>query len=223
MTAAEPCATAWERDHAGRLRWLALALVCVGVAWRCTRYFLAFPIWGDEAFLLTNYLTRGYADLLGPIDNCQIAPLLFHAAELTCFTWLGSGELAVRLPAFLASLGSLALFWRLARLTLPPLGHALAVGILAVSIWPVSMGALAKPYAFDLFFSLALLLPAVTWLRQPQRRLTLLTLALVAPLAMVGSYPAAFVGGGSDSPCCRRSGGAATPGPGACSPCTGPR
>src|SRR5690242_20448308 len=103
------------------LRRLAAGLVLVGLAWRLTRYLLAFPIWGDEAMLLLNYPSRGYLDLFGPIDDCQIAPLLFHASVPTCFRTLGTSEWAVRLPALMACLGALALFWRLARLTLPPL------------------------------------------------------------------------------------------------------
>ena len=70
------------------------------IAWFLTRYLLAFPVWGDEAFLLLNYRTRGFADLFGPIDNCQIAPLLFHVAELAVYKWLGTSEIAIRLPAF---------------------------------------------------------------------------------------------------------------------------
>src|ERR1700722_20205976 len=147
-------ASIWERENAHRLRWLALALVAIGLAWRSTRYLLHFPIWGDEAMLLVNYFDKGYLDLLGPIEHCQIAPILFHWVERAMVHWLGTGEWAVRLPAFVACLASLALFWRLARLCLPPLACTIAVAILSVSIWPATMGALAKPYAWDLFFSL---------------------------------------------------------------------
>jgi 4-amino-4-deoxy-L-arabinose transferase-like glycosyltransferase len=177
------------------LRHLAVALLLVGLAWRLTRYLLGFPIWGDEAMLLVNYLSRGYLDLFGPIDDCQIAPLLFHVGVLSCFRSLGSSEWAVRLPALLACLGSLVLFWRLARLTLPPLARTLAVGFLAVAVWPATLGTLTKPYSFDLFFSLALLVPALTWLRRPTRLGGLIVLALTAPVAVLGSYPAVFVGG----------------------------
>ncbi|MFO0844543.1 MAG: hypothetical protein U0797_19460 [Gemmataceae bacterium] len=196
MRDAHPFATPWERAHARRLGWLALGLVAVGVLWRLTRYLLAFPVWGDEAFLLLNYRTRGFADLFGPIDNCQVAPLLFHAAELAAYKWLGASELAIRLPALLACLGSLALFWRLARLLLPPLAHTLAVGVLAVSIWPATMGSLVKPYTFDLFFSLVLLVPFVTWLRRPESLRPLAALNRLTPQAGFGSFPAGFVGGG---------------------------
>jgi hypothetical protein len=187
--------TAWERENAARLRWLALALVAVGLAWRCTRYLLRFPIWGDEAMLLVNYFTRGYLDIFGPIEHVQIAPLLFHFAEIFAFRWLGPSELSLRLVPFLACLGSMALFWRLAGLTLPPLARAFAVAVFSVSIWPATMGSLVKPYTLDLFFSLALLVLALTWLARPERLAPLVWLALVAPVAVASSYPSVFIGG----------------------------
>jgi hypothetical protein len=187
--------SAWERENAARLRWLALALVAVGLAWRLYHYLLRFPIFNDEAMLLVNYFTRGYMEVLGPIDNCQVAPLLFHWVELTALRWLGQGELALRLPAFVACLACLPLFWRLARLTLPPLGHALAVGILSVSIWPATMGSLVKPYSGDLLFSLLLLNLAVSWLREPGRLRPLVVLACVIPVVVAASYPAVFIAG----------------------------
>jgi hypothetical protein len=187
--------TPWETQHARRLHRLAPALVFIGLAWRCSCYLLRFPIWGDEAMLLVNYFTRGYLDLLGPIDNCQVAPILFHWIERAAVQWLGTSEWAVRLPPFLACLGSLALFWRVAHLTLPPLACTIAVGILSVSIWPATLGSLAKPYAGDLFFSLVLLVPAVSWLHKPERVRWLAVLAALAPVAMLASYPAVFVGG----------------------------
>jgi hypothetical protein len=190
-----PWMTLWERGNARRLFQLTLAVVAVGLLWRTVRYLLRFPIWGDEAMLLVNYLDRDYRGLLGPIDNCQIAPLLYHVAALAAFRNLGPGELALHLPSFVASVAALGLFWLLARLTLPPLARALAVAILAVSSWPVGMAALCKPYAFDLFFSLTLLLPAVAWLRSPGGLRYLTLLVVVTPVALVGSYPAVFVAG----------------------------
>jgi hypothetical protein len=96
---------------------------------------------------------------------------------------------------FLAGLGSLFLFWRMARLTLPPLARTLAVGFLAVAIWPVSMGAFTKPYALDLFMALLLLLLAVHWLQEPRQLRWLILLVLATPLALFSSYPVVFVAG----------------------------
>src|SRR5207237_350733 len=72
---------------------------------------------------------------------------------------------------------------------------ALGVGFLAVARWPVTMGAVVKPYSFDLFFALVLILPAVHWLRRPERTGWLALLAALVPIALMGSYPAVFVAG----------------------------
>lgn len=102
----------------------------------------------------------------------------------------------MRLLPLLAGLGGLLLTWRLAHLILSPLGRALAVAFLAVAIWPVSMSTVIKPYSLDLLMSAALLVPAVEWLRRPERVRWLLVLAVVMPVAVFGSYPSVFVAGG---------------------------
>lgn len=177
------------------LRRLALLLLAVGVFWRLLRYLLRFPLWEDEAFLCLNFLELDYAGLTHELRNCQIAPLFFLWGELTALRLLGPSEWAMRLLPFLAGMGSLLLFWRLARLTLPPLPRTLAVGMLAVAIWPVSMCSFTKPYSFDLFTALLLTLLAVRWLHRPHQTRWLLLLALALPLALFSSYPAVFVAG----------------------------
>jgi hypothetical protein len=177
-------------------RQLTLALLLLGVACRAVRYFLQFPYWGDEAYLCLNFVHRDYAGLAGQLENNQVAPIFFLWGELTAYRLLGSSELALRLLPFLASLGGLALFAHLARRALPPRAALLAVGILSVARWPVTMGAVVKPYSLDLLLALALLTPSVHWLRRPQRTAWLALLAALAPLALAGSYPAAFVAGG---------------------------
>jgi hypothetical protein len=185
-------------EHLGDVlrRRCALALLAVGVVWRALRYLLQAPIWGDEAMLCFNFLEKDYAGLTRGLLYGQVAPVLFLWGELASFRLLGSSELALRLLPFLAGMGSLFLFWRLARLTLPPLAGTIAVGILAVAIWPVSMGSLIKPYSLDLFMALALLLPAAHWLHQPARARWLVVLVLLTPIAVFGSFPVVFIGGG---------------------------
>lgn len=191
-----PQTAEWERQHGPLLHRLTLVVLAVGLLWRLTRYLLGFPVWGDEAMLLLNYLDRGYLDLVGEVHNGQVAPLFFHWAEMTAIRWLGPSELAVRLVPFLAGLGALLLFAHLARLVAGPLGRTLAISVFAVAIWPVSMGALAKPYAGDLFCALLLLVPAAHWLLRPDRLDWLVVLALLAPCCVLLSYPMVFVAGG---------------------------
>jgi hypothetical protein len=184
-----------ERRNRMLLRRLTLALLAIGVLWRLIRYLLRFPIWDDEAFICLNFLELDYLGLTRGLRNCQVAPLLFLWGELTSLRLFGASELSMRLLPFVAGLASLILFWRLARATLPPLAQTIAVGFLAVAIWPVSMGAFTKPYALDLFMSLLLLLPAVSWLQHPQQLRWPILLVLATPPALFSSYPVVFVAG----------------------------
>lgn len=172
-----------------------LALLVVGILCRTLRFLLGFPIWGDEASVCLNFLELDYGGLLHQLRYGQVAPLLFLWGELTALRLFGGSEWAMRLLPFLAGLGSLLLFWRLTRLVLKPLEATLALGFLAVAIWPVSMSTLVKPYSLDLFMALALLLPAAHWLRRPRQLGWLVLLGLVTPLAVFSSYPVIFVGG----------------------------
>src|SRR4051794_16723875 len=76
---------------------MALGLLLLGVLWRTVRYLLAFPIWGDEAMLAMNFVWLDYGELTRQLRNCQVAPLLFLWGERAAFSWLGPGELALRL------------------------------------------------------------------------------------------------------------------------------
>ncbi|HLQ93369.1 MAG TPA: hypothetical protein VK148_25385 [Xanthobacteraceae bacterium] len=175
------------------LRWLAVGLVAAGVTGRLVRYFLQFPIWGDEAFVCFNLLDRDFAGMMGGLEYGQVAPILFLWAELAITRLLGISELAMRLLPLLAALASLGLFWRLAWSTVPPLAALFAVGLLSVARWPVTMGAFVKPYSFDLLMALVLLVPAVEWLRRPQQLHWMIVLVLATPVAILGSYPAVFI------------------------------
>ena len=177
------------------LKSFALGLVALGVVWRILRYLLNFPIWGDEAMLALNFASFDYGELTSKLSNLQIAPILFLWGERLALTSFGPDERSLRLLPLLASLGSLALYWRLTGLLLDPMARLFAIGFLAVAMWPVSMGSLIKPYSLDLFVALLLLTLAVHWLRRTNQKRWLVALALVVPLAPLASYPSVFVGG----------------------------
>ncbi len=192
-TAAAPRPTR-VRFYQTAIFWAYVA-VAMGVAWRTVRYLLQFPIWGDESFVCVNFLDAGYADLIGPLRVGQICPLTFLWSELAIYHWLGPAEWVLRLLPFLAGLASLALFWALCRRVLPPVGASLALALLAVSYYPVRHSVEVKPYSEDLLVTLGLLLPAVLYVRNPERIRWLVLLAAIVPLAVVSSYPAVLVAG----------------------------
>ena len=178
------------------LRWLAVGLIALGVIGRLVRYFLQFPIWGDEAFVCFNLLERDFAGMTRGLEYGQVVPILFLWAELVATRLLGTSELAMRLLPLLAALAALGLFWRLAWSIVSPLAALFAVGLLATARWPVEMGSFVKSYSFDLLMALVLVTPAVEWLRRPEQLRWLVVLALATPVALLLSYPAVFIVGG---------------------------
>ena len=149
-------------------------------------------------------------DLLQPLDNGQIAPLLFLWAQrlvdrsrrlfgdaacgslLSCAAW----------PACSSSGGSLAMCSD--RAAYPAL---LAVGVFAVSVHPIRHAAEAKPYASDLLMALAPAVPAARWLRGRQASGWLWVLRPWRPWRCLLSNPAVFVGRGRRAgPACSRRG-----------------
>src|SRR5262245_30181941 len=94
---------------------LASCAIILGITWRLTRYFLRFPIWGDEAFICLNLPGNTFLGLTGELRFAQVAPILYLWGELLAFDWLGPSELSLRLSSILAGIGGLALFALLAR------------------------------------------------------------------------------------------------------------
>ena len=191
----------WIRPTQGRkpqsavITWTAV-LLALNLAWRTVRYGLAFPIWGDEAFVAVNLFKNNFLDFLQPLDHAQIVPLLFVWTEWGIAKLFGYHELAIRFLPFLAGIASLFLFSRLAFTVLS--GHrALAsVAIFAASFYPVRHAAEIKPYSTDLLVSLALL--TIAWrLKNARDRLGGWVLfTLISAIAVWASYSAVFVSGG---------------------------
>jgi hypothetical protein len=171
------------------------AFVWLGVLLRIVTFALNFPLWGDEAFVGVNLISRGYSDLLRPLDYGQICPLLFLWLELTAVKLLGFSEWSLRLIPTAASVGGVFLFAHVVgRVTRGP-ARMLAVGIFAVSYYPIRHGAEVKQYSTDLLASLILIALAVEWWNCPQNKRWLWALAAAVPLALGLSQPAAFVAG----------------------------
>jgi hypothetical protein len=184
------------RAYARTMRRILVLLIAVGVGIRLVRLIIPSPIWGDEAMLALNFVDRDYVGLTKCLENAQVAPILFLWIERLVLTNLGSSDWLMRLVPFLAAVGGQLAFWDFARRSVSPTAATLAVGIMAVSVWPVSMAATLKPYSCDLFWSALLLALAARWHQRPERLRPLMVLAALVPLALASSYPTVFVAGG---------------------------
>ncbi len=184
----------WRGSPLRPLRYghLLLALVALGLLWRVVRYAMAFPVWGDEAFVAVNFFYRDFAGMIDPLIYGQIVPLVFMWLELAAARTLGYSELALRLVPFVAGVLGLLLYVRFARQVLKRRAALLAIGIFAAAYYTVRHTAEIKPYSFDLLVALGLLSLGWSLYRSPgcpRRWAGLTALALVAPWT---SYPSVF-------------------------------
>jgi hypothetical protein len=198
-TASEPASAARDApapsDTLHWIRWAGVATIAAGLAWRSARYLGQFPIWGDEAMLLLNIFERDYAGLTHHLRFAQVAPLLFLWQEKTALLLFGTAEWSVHLFPFLAGIAAFVIFWRTCCTAFGPIVAGLAVGILAVSYYPVRHACEVKPYAVDLLYSALYAWLALARLRNPQQARWLIALIAATPIAVFSSYTSVFVAG----------------------------
>ncbi|MEO1369607.1 MAG: glycosyltransferase family 39 protein, partial [Acidobacteriota bacterium] len=172
-----------------------LAILAIGAAARLWGYATAGPLWLDELFIDHNLDVLTFAGLLGPLLDGQNAPVGWLWLTKALRSGWGDYEAILRLPALLASLGSLPLAYAVARRAVGERAAAIPALLVAWSPFAVWQSFQLKPYAVDLALALLLL-----WLaqravdpgRRPGRR-PWLALAGAGAAATWLSLPAIFV------------------------------
>jgi len=140
------------------LQFLTAAAVAAGVLLRAVQYFANSSLWVDEAALSRNILDRSFAQLTGPLDYAQSAPIGFLLAQKALVVNFGGSELLLRAIPFAASLAALVLFAAVVRRVLTDFGQAVAVAAFALGSPFIYFGAQAKPYSTDVAVTLLLTL-----------------------------------------------------------------
>jgi hypothetical protein len=178
---------------------LVSLLLAVGCAPRIAYYMTGRALWFDEAALCINVLERGWLQLLEPMAFKQVAPPLYLWGMKLCTVVAGPTVYAVRLPSLLAGLGTLILFWIVARRLLSSAGAIMALAVVAVSQHLIVYSGEAKPYALDVAIALAVVWMALRWEDKPATWQRALRYGLLMGLAVWLSFPAVFVIGGVGS------------------------
>lgn len=180
--------TRWHSVPANEVKWLILILPTGASLYA---YFLSQPMRGDEAYTFLNYVNGSTWSLFlyNEPNNHVLHTIL---ARFTVFLF-GAEPAAIRLPAFLAGVGSIVLVFYLAR----ALGRAPGAGVLA------AMGAATFPflalyatnargYTLIVFLLLALGLAGLRFAESPSP-LKLLLLAFLSAASLL-TIPSALLG-----------------------------
>jgi len=167
---------------------LPMMIIAAVAAGYGARLLMPPTLWFDEAMLLSNVRDMAWSALLQPPPYYdQTAPLGYIALLKVIYGLFGLNEGLLRLPSWLALAGSLALIFRLP--DLDRTARLVACAVLAGSFVVARVATDAKPYMFDVFFGLALIMafhPATTGLlARTSSRLLLVAAAIV----MTVSFP----------------------------------
>jgi len=171
-----------------RLLWGAFA---VGVAFRLYYFQSGRSLWIDEARVGVNVASRGYEDLLRPLDYDQSASPLFLWGEKLATQLFGVNERAFWLLPLIAGIAAMLLFIPLARRFLPGWAAVVAAASFFIAPTLVHFSANAKPYIGDLAFALAIMLGTCQWIERPASPAAR-ALPLIGVLAAWGSSPGIF-------------------------------
>ncbi len=168
-------------------------ILAAAVCWRLLEYALRYPVFLDEASVGLNILGRGYEGLTRPLNNDQVAPLLFLWVEKWISQVFGCSLDALRLVPMLAGLTAAGLSYAVSRRFLARRAAVIAAGLVACSLTVVELSDMLKSYSLDLLAASVALLLVTSWKRSGYHSLWLLALAVFAPLSLGFSFPIIFV------------------------------
>ncbi|MBW7933174.1 MAG: glycosyltransferase family 39 protein [Gemmatimonadaceae bacterium] len=170
--------------------WTAIILGFVARTWALSQ---RGSLWLDEAALALNVMTRGFGELLAPLDWGQAAPVGFLWLERAVAWHAESPETWLRLVPWLAGVSLPWLLWQLGRRTFGTGAGALAAVAGAGSLLALRYATEAKPYASDAMVAAALMLLTLHVRESPHAHRRWLALGAASVLGVACSLPAIFV------------------------------
>jgi len=137
---------------------LFIVLVILGAGLRLWQYAANPAIWQDEVAVARNILDRPLIDLLvQPLAYDQSAPKGFLLAEKAAVSLFGPSDHALRLPALLASILALIVFWRIVAKRLDGFAGVVALALFATAVPLVAFAAQVKQYSSDVAIATSVL------------------------------------------------------------------
>lgn len=174
-----------------KLPWL---IIGVGIALRLTRYIHNPSLWFDEADIAIDIINTPISELFYPsLDYNRAYPFLFMLSIKLLTMFFGNSEYVVRLFPLLAGVGSLFLFFRVAKYFLVRDAMIIALGLFAIMDSLVFQSSNLKPYSSDVFFTL-LIISLMTYVQSKKSdSFYIVLLGMCGAIAVWYSTPILFV------------------------------
>ncbi|NES06344.1 MAG: hypothetical protein F6K22_28120, partial [Okeania sp. SIO2F4] len=172
---------------------LPFLIIAFGVAMRLIQYLANRSLWADEAVLALNIVNRSYLELLQPLDYDQGAPIGFLMVEKLAVQILGNNEYALRLFPLICGVGSLFVFYELAKKWIPKSAIPIGLILFASLGYLVYYSAEVKQYSSDVAIALLLYLLLLPLVQQKLNLGQIIKYSLVGAIAIWFSHPSIFI------------------------------
>lgn len=173
---------------------LMTAFIVVGTAFRTQLLLSNRSLWFDAAALAVNTVEAGYGELLPPLHYMsQTAPVGFMVATKAISRVFEYTEFSLLALPFAMGVLSLVLMGLLAWRLLPRTVMFLPVAFLSLSSTAIYYSAEYKSYSCDLFFSLLIVLSALSVMEHRWRLGRVIMFGLCALMSVLFSYAAVIV------------------------------
>ncbi|NEN92064.1 MAG: hypothetical protein F6K48_25425 [Okeania sp. SIO3H1] len=172
---------------------LPYLIIAFGVAVRLVQYLSNRSLWADEAVLALNIVNRSYLELLQPLDYDQGAPIGFLIVEKLAVQILGNNEYALRLFPFICSVGSLFVFYELAKKWIPKSAIPIGLILFASLEYLVYYSAEVKQYSSDVAIALLLYLLLIPLVKAKLNFGQMIRFGLLGAIAIWFSHPSIFI------------------------------
>ncbi|MGB3514056.1 MAG: glycosyltransferase family 39 protein [Microcoleaceae cyanobacterium] len=172
---------------------LPYLIIAFGVAVRLVQYLSNRSLWADEAVLALNIVNRSYLELLQPLDYDQGAPIGFLIVEKLAVQILGNNEYALRLFPFICGVGSLFVFYELAKKWIPKSAIPIGLILFASLEYLVYYSAEVKQYSSDVAIALLLYLLLLPLVKAKLNFGQIIRFGLLGVIAIWFSHPSIFI------------------------------
>lgn len=134
-------------------------VILLGVLLRLKGLLINPDLWHDECALAWNIKFKNYGDFFGVLRFMQMAPPFFMIVTKIITSIFGLSDITLRILPFLGSVGSIIAFYFLAEKTIKSKVVTLwTVFFFAINQRLIDYSFEFKPYSFDVFFAIILLL-----------------------------------------------------------------
>lgn len=175
-------------------QWVALTILCGGVAIRFVEWFHCRDLMMDEVNVVRNIFERPYDGLFRPLAYEQFAPPLFLSMVKATSTLGGFSEMSLRLFPILCSILSLFVFYRLVLVFAGKRSLWYPLAIFSFAEIYIQYANDVKQYSSDILVSLLLVFLAVKrGLFSSSRFQFFLQWSLIGMIAVWLSMPSIFI------------------------------